>query len=350
MMVLDSAKGSQPTVASMFIAGVATPPSPQVGSHEGGRVYTREAVMKKLALARSRTLVVLLIVALGASLAVIARASTGDGNSDFAHLCQKGGWMTLTEADGTPFGNGGACVSYGAKGGLLGQTISFTSTIPSPVTATYTPTATSTSGLPVAITLDASSTGCALASGVVSFPGSGTCVIDANQAGDGTWAAAAQTQQAFAIVLRFVANGPSVPGLSGLNENPPKTPSGTGSATVMWDTVTSMMTVVVAFSGLTSNNTAAHIHCCVAVPGNAGVATTTPTFTGFPGGVTSGTYSHTFDMLATSSYNASFVTAHGGTAAGARDFLLAGMRAGQTYVNVHTTINPGGEIRGFLGP
>jgi hypothetical protein len=174
-------------------------------------------------------------------------------------------------------------------------------------------------------------------------------VIDANQAGDGTWAPAAQKQQAFAIVLRFEANGPAVSGLSGLNENPQRIPSGTGTGTVTWDTATNMMTLGVNFSGLTSGTTAAHIHCCVAAPGNVGVATTTPTFTGFPGAVTSGTYSRTFDMLAATSYNPSFVVARGGVA-GARDFLLAGMRAGQAYLNVHTTTYPGGEIRGFLGP
>jgi hypothetical protein len=53
-----------------------------------------------------------------------------------------------------------------------------------------------------------------------------------------------------------------------------------------------MMTVNVVFSGLTTPNTAAHIHCCVASPGTTGVATTVPTFMGFPTGTTSGTYSH----------------------------------------------------------
>jgi hypothetical protein len=49
-----------------------------------------------------------------------------------------------------------------------------------------TPTATATSGLPVAITLDAASTGCSLAAGVVTFIGDGICVIDANQPGNAT--------------------------------------------------------------------------------------------------------------------------------------------------------------------
>ena len=152
-----------------------------------------------------------------------------------------------------------------------------------------------------------------------------------------------------AETLTFVASGPAVPGISPLNENPPHPESsGAGTALVTWDTVTNQMTVNVVFSGLTAGNTAAHIHCCIDAPGNAGVATTVPTFTGFPGGVTSGTYSHTFDMLSASSYNPAFVTANGGTAASAAAVLLAGLRAGRTYLNIHTSTFPGGEMRGFL--
>ena len=149
--------------------------------------------------------------------------------------------------------------------------------------------------------------------------------------------------------LVFVASGPAVPGLSPLNENPahPES-SATGTAQVIWDTSTHLMTVNVTFAGLTTPNTAAHIHCCVASPGTTGVATTVPTFTGFPSGVQSGTYTHTFDMTSLTSYNPAFVTAHGGTAAGAEAALLAGMQAGQTYLNIHTTMFPGGEERGFL--
>jgi hypothetical protein len=152
-----------------------------------------------------------------------------------------------------------------------------------------------------------------------------------------------------AATLTFIGFGPTVPGLSPLNENPqhPQS-SGMGTALVTWDTVTNQMTVNVVFSGLTTPNTAAHIHCCISPPGNAGVATTVPTFTGFPGGVTSGVYSHSFDMLTASSYNPAFVTSHGGTVASAAAALLTGMQAGQSYLNIHTTQFPGGEMRGFL--
>jgi len=148
----------------------------------------------------------------------------------------------------------------------------------------------------------------------------------------------------------FAADGPAVPGLSGLNENPPRQPpsTATGTTTVLWGT-TNSMTVNVAFNGLTTPNTAAHIHCCADAPNNAGVATTTPTFTGFPGGVTSGTYTRTFDMTNAASYNPAFVSAQGGVA-NAEAALLGGLLAGRAYMNIHTQMFGGGEVRGFLHP
>jgi hypothetical protein len=82
------------------------------------------------------------------------------------------------------------------------QSITVTSATPTHATVggpTYTPTATASSGLPVAITVDATSTGCSLSGGVVSFTTAGTCVLDFNQPGNGTYAAAAPVQQSFAV-------------------------------------------------------------------------------------------------------------------------------------------------------
>jgi hypothetical protein len=138
--------------------------------------------------------------------------------------------------------------------------------------------------------------------------------------------------------------------LSGPNENPPVVSPGVGVATVTVDTTAHTLRVQETFSGLTSGTTASHIHCCAAPPATAGVATMTPTFSGLPLGVTAGSMDQTFDTLATSTYNAPFVTANGGTAAGAEAALFAGIAAGNAYVNIHTTQNPGGEIRGFLTP
>ena len=103
------------------------------------------------------------------------------------------------------------------------------------------------------------------------------------------------------------------------------------------------------FGGLLSPTTAAHIHCCQPLGTNAIVATTTPTFPGFPLGVTAGGYiSPVFDLTMTSSYNPAFITAHGGTAATAEAALIDGMLGGQSYLNIHTMGNPTGEIRGQL--
>jgi hypothetical protein len=63
----------------------------------------------------------------------------------------------------------------------------------------YTPSAKATSGDTVAITLDATSTGCSLASGKVTFTGSGTCVVDFNDAGNATYAAAAEVHQSIKV-------------------------------------------------------------------------------------------------------------------------------------------------------
>ena len=138
--------------------------------------------------------------------------------------------------------------------------------------------------------------------------------------------------------------------LSGPNESPPNGSPGIGLAFVTIDDIANTMRVVVTFSGLTAANTAAHIHCCTALPGTgtAGVATTTPTFTGFPAGV-AGSYDNVFSLIDAGSYNPAFVTAQGGLA-GARAALLAGLASDHTYLNIHTSNFPGGEIRGFLTP
>jgi hypothetical protein len=117
---------------------------------------------------------------------------------------------------------------------------------------------------------------------------------------------------------------------------------------VVLDTAAHTLSIDVTFADLTSPVTAAHIHCCIAAPGNAGVATQTPSFTGFPVGVTSGSYSHLFDTSLAATFNATFVTANGGTAAGAEAALESGLLAGEAYLNIHTQVFPSGEIRGFL--
>jgi hypothetical protein len=85
------------------------------------------------------------------------------------------------------------------------QSINFTSAAPAGAVAggsTYTVTATASSGLAVALSADGTSAGvCTLSGSTVSFVGSGTCTIDANQSGNASYQAAPQAQQSFAVGL-----------------------------------------------------------------------------------------------------------------------------------------------------
>ena len=141
--------------------------------------------------------------------------------------------------------------------------------------------------------------------------------------------------------------------LSGLNEIPPTNSPGTGQATITLDPVAQTLQLDVAFSGLTSNTMAAHIHCCLTSPlmqANVGVATTVPAFPGFPLGVTAGNYSSpVFDLTQPLIYNPAFITAQGGLSQ-AEAALIAGMMNSETYLNIHTVNFGGGEIRSFVTP
>ena len=151
---------------------------------------------------------------------------------------------------------------------------------------------------------------------------------------------------AYATIFEYQAT------LTGPSESPPNASPANGFAFVTFDDFANTEHVNVSFSGLIGTTTASHIHAATAVPftGTAGVATTTPTFTGFPLGVTSGTYDNTFDLMMASSFNSAYITANGGTPASAEAALLAAAAAGEAYLNIHTTVVPGGEIRGFLTP
>jgi hypothetical protein len=157
------------------------------------------------------------------------------------------------------------------------------------------------------------------------------------------------------VSLLFAVHGASAQVLkysftmSGLQEASPNASPGTGTALVTVDVPAATMRVEASFSDLLGTVSAAHIHCCdfSAPPVTAGVATQTPTFPGFPSGVTLGSYDQTFNMALTSSYRGAFLTANGGTAAGAFSALQGGLASGQAYFNIHSNLFPSGEIRGF---
>jgi len=84
------------------------------------------------------------------------------------------------------------------------QTIVFSSAGPTRARsgATYNLAATATSGLPVTFSVDAASTrgACSLSGTTVRFTGGGSCLVDADQEGDSTWAAAPQVQMDIAVL------------------------------------------------------------------------------------------------------------------------------------------------------
>jgi hypothetical protein len=86
-----------------------------------------------------------------------------------------------------------------------GQTINFTAPGTGTVGGTFTPAPTATSGLTVTTTIDPASTlgACSLSAGVVTFTGSGSCIIDANQAGNLNYLPAPQVRRTVTISYLF---------------------------------------------------------------------------------------------------------------------------------------------------
>jgi hypothetical protein len=121
--------------------------------------------------------------------------------------------------------------------------------------------------------------------------------------------------------------------LTGSQETPPTGSPGTGSVTATLDTLANTLFVSEVFSNLVAPSTAAHIHCCV--PPGVGPAAVALNFVGFPIGVTSGAYSHTFNLL----------TDLSGISA---PVFIAALEGGLAYTNVHSQSFPGGEIRAQL--
>ena len=109
--------------------------------------------------------------------------------------------------------------------------------------------------------------------------------------------------------------------LSGAQEVPPATTSGSGTVTATFDKATSKLSYEVVYSGLTGPARAGHFHGPAAAGQNAGVAS------GFAD--------------ATSPIRGEVTL----TAAQAADLL-----AGRWYVNIHTQRYPGGEIRAQVTP
>jgi hypothetical protein len=156
-------------------------------------------------------------------------------------------------------------------------------------------------------------------------------------------------QASLMTALGFVLTGGSISGASvfsatllGVNDGNASTATGSAVLTLNGDN----LGVLVNFTGLSSLDVAAHIHCC------GPLGTTEPValpFTTFPLGVTAGTFTAPFDLTNAATYLPAFLSANGGTAASAETALIAGLNGGMSYVNIHTQNFPGGEIRGQVG-
>ena len=124
------------------------------------------------------------------------------------------------------------------------QAVSFVSTPPASATAgtaAYTVAAAATSGLPVSIAVAQSSASvCAIAGATVTALDAGTCTLEANQPGDGTFRAATQVQQSFNV-------GSSAPSLSAqtidFTSTPPAAPTIGGPAYAVAATASSGLPV-----------------------------------------------------------------------------------------------------------
>lgn len=112
--------------------------------------------------------------------------------------------------------------------------------------------------------------------------------------------------------------------LDGLQETPPVATPGTGDCQLDFDDVTGDWNLLCNFSGLIGTANNAHIHG--------------PALPGVPAGVLVGL---------------SFTPASSGTITGSGTFaptVLQHVLDGLTYVNLHSTFRPAGEIRGQIVP
>ena len=143
-----------------------------------------------------------------------------------------------------------------------------------------------------------------------------------------------------AAIVSFILDGNAGLGLLPGNENPVATggTGGLGSGGISYDTVSNVLSIDIVwgsangFVDLADDVSASHIHGFTASPPagfsqNADVLYTLHTLPGFDTTATSGGFTGTV---------------------GIQEIHEAGLLAGQTYINVHTPQNGGGEIRGQL--
>jgi hypothetical protein len=125
--------------------------------------------------------------------------------------------------------------------------------------------------------------------------------------------------------------------ISGGNEVPGVVTGSVGTATVTWNTVTKAGTYRVDVFNMPVGTTASHIHV-----GAAGVAG--PVVVNFT--VPAGGISNDFALVGT--FACSDVVPRAAQGINSCEDFEQALLLGNTYVNVHSTANPGGEVRGQL--
>jgi CHRD domain len=165
----------------------------------------------------------------------------------------------------------------------------------------------------------------------------------------------AVTSSAIAHQFRFSAP------LTGLDEATHNSSPATGSALVTIDEDEITMRVQVSFDGLVGQVTGADVYAVTGEPFTGSAlpvaqdATADPPtamLPDFPLGGISDSYDRTIDLSNESSYDPAFISTYGGTGfdrvSKSLNALIAGLNSHQTYLNITTSTNPEGEIRGFL--
>jgi hypothetical protein len=200
----------------------------------------------------------------GSAVSVVPAQATSvgsfGGNGVTLGNCLGSGWTTLQTSSGMSFTNPLSCLFYALLGGQLkrDQTVKFTTTAPTQATigSTYRPAATASSGLPVSFSLDSAGHGCTIAAGLVSFTAAGTCVVDANQAGNSTYGAATTVKQSMSVVkasqmITFTST-PLSPSYSGSTYRPAASASSTLTVALSLDAAStgcSLASGLVTFAG-----------------------------------------------------------------------------------------------------
>jgi hypothetical protein len=124
--------------------------------------------------------------------------------------------------------------------------------------------------------------------------------------------------------------------LSGANETPaPGVLTGAfGNAVVTWDPATQTVSWVIDVWNMPSGTNNAHFHV-----GGPGVAGPTVVNIAFPPGISN-------DYRLTGSASAANLTPRAEQGIRSWDDFAQSLMGGQLYINIHSTNNPGGEVRG----